>query len=335
MHYLREKTNIPVPTVLHFDSNPYNRLGGEFILMSKVRIISRVDIYFCTNTRDLPKAPGIPLSRVFHSLPYNDLVKLLKNLAGIIIPLFAHRFSEIGSLYLGPDPYGASGAPTPKATQSHYSAYPFSATLATSLTPKALSRQASSSMTHDFHIGPIISWPFFGTNRGDLNHPEELNRGPWSTTHSYLTSCAEREISGVIRENEGRSAPHRLHLDPDEIISSRHHKLRAVPGDESDESDEWDLEESEEEWEGPGDAMYRDYRRMQRSTFLVAHMSQREDCVRKEMGRWMKVMEHLSSSVQKVDPEAFGLDCHDLSLENIFVDADDHTKIVSFHLTVP
>jgi len=40
MQYLREKTNIPVPTVYHYDSNPYNRLGGEFILMSKVRDIN-------------------------------------------------------------------------------------------------------------------------------------------------------------------------------------------------------------------------------------------------------------------------------------------------------
>ena len=37
MRYLRERTAIPVPTVYHYDSNPYNRLGGEYILMSKVR----------------------------------------------------------------------------------------------------------------------------------------------------------------------------------------------------------------------------------------------------------------------------------------------------------
>ena len=37
MNYLRRHTNIPVPTVYHYDSNPYNRLGGEYILMSKVR----------------------------------------------------------------------------------------------------------------------------------------------------------------------------------------------------------------------------------------------------------------------------------------------------------
>ena len=37
LSYLREKTNVPVPKVYHYDSNPYNRLGGEIILMSKVR----------------------------------------------------------------------------------------------------------------------------------------------------------------------------------------------------------------------------------------------------------------------------------------------------------
>lgn len=203
---------------------------------------------------------------------------------------------------------------------------------ASSVTPKPSSSFEPSyqSVTCEYHVGPIVSWPFFGSNRGELSHPKELNRGPWSTTESYLLSCAEREINGVIWENEGKSAPHRLHLDPDEIISSRHHRLRAVPGDESDESDEWDLEESEDEWEGPGDAMYRDYRRMQRSTFLIAHMKQREEAVRKEMRRWMNVMDLLVKEVKKPDGnDEFGLDCHDLSLENVFVDEKDNVTIVS------
>jgi len=201
---------------------------------------------------------------------------------------------------------------------------------ASSVTPKPSSSREPSfqSVTCEYHVGPIVSWPFFGSNRGELSHPKELNRGPWSTTESYLLSCVEREINGVIWENEGKSAPHRLHLDPDEIISSRHHRLRAVPGDESDESDEWDLEESEDEWEGPGDAMYRDYRRMQRSTFLVAHMNQREEAVRKEMTRWMNVMDLLVKEVKKPDgDDQFGLDCHDLSLENVFVDEKDNVTI--------
>ncbi|KAF8872513.1 hypothetical protein BD779DRAFT_1572541 [Infundibulicybe gibba] len=315
MQYLRENTDIPVPTVYHYDSNPYNRLGGEFILMSK--------------------ASGIPLAQVFHSLPYNDLVQLLKNLAALVIPLFSHRFSAIGSLYIGHDPNTrvlTSTAPTPKATQPQHFSFPFSPASVSTPTAESLHilNSASRVAPSDFHVGPIISWPFFGSNRGELSHPSEINRGPWSSTHAYFASCAEREINGVISENEGRSAPHRLHLDPDEILSSRHHHLKSVPGDESDESDEWDLEESEEEWEGPGDAMYRDYRRMQRSTFLVAHMSQREESVRKEMNRWVSLMERLVQATAATVPggvEEFGLDCHDLSLENVFVDAHDHTKI--------
>lgn len=49
-------------------------------------------------------------------------------------------------------------------------------------------------------------------------------------------------------------------------------------------------------------------------------------------------MERLTQIVDKgkakyedpgVHEEEFGLDCHDLSLENVFVDAEDHNKIVS------
>lgn len=38
MRYLREHTDVPVPEVYQYDANPYNRLGGEYILMSKVRL---------------------------------------------------------------------------------------------------------------------------------------------------------------------------------------------------------------------------------------------------------------------------------------------------------
>ena len=43
MHYLRRNTSIPVPEVYHYDSNPYNRLGGEYILMSKVSLLDGDD----------------------------------------------------------------------------------------------------------------------------------------------------------------------------------------------------------------------------------------------------------------------------------------------------
>ncbi|KAJ8502027.1 hypothetical protein ONZ45_g11918 [Pleurotus djamor] len=312
MQYLREHTNIPVPTVYHYDANPYNRLGGEFILMSK--------------------APGIPLSRVYHSMPYNDLVKLLDNVAELIIPIFAHRFPKLGSLYFDTSSsrtamHSPSSADTPRASDQSYSSFPFTSSGAANLSSAVARKLQHKNASPDYHVGPIISWPFFGSGRGDMS-AEELNRGPWSTTSAYLAACADREITGVIRECEGKSAPHRLHLDPDEIRSSRHHHLNAVPGDRSDDSDEYDLEESEEEWEGPGDAMYRDYRRMQRSTFLVAHLHEREQRVRKEMERFMDLMERLTATLEKrEETEEFGIDCHDLSLENVFVDAHDHTKI--------
>ncbi|KAG2028489.1 hypothetical protein BDR03DRAFT_1077882, partial [Suillus americanus] len=259
MHYLRERTSIPVPDVYYYDPNPYNRLGGEYILMSK--------------------AKGVPLSRVYHTLSNGELKSLLANVATIIVPLFAQRFSHIGSLYLegagtgapAPLSVGSSNSPTPTATRPTINGFKFMPLLSMSSFSNAtgpLARTVSRpTPAEESHIGPIVSWPFFGSNRGDLSHPDEIDRGPWPSTHSYLASCVDREVRGVVLENEGKSAPHRLHLDPDEIQSSRHHHLNAVPGDQSDDSDEWDAQESEEEWDGPGDIMYRDYRRMQRSTF--------------------------------------------------------------------
>ena len=88
------------------------------------------------------------------------------------------------------------------------------------------------------------------------------------------------------------------------------------------------------------DTMYRDYRRYQRTTFLVAELSRREKQVRNEMGRWERCMERLEDVLKEVkqaasigvtskSKEMFGLDCHDLSLDDVFVDERDPSKIVS------
>ena len=266
-------------------------------------------------------------------MPHNTLIALLENIAMLVIPLYGHRLPMIGSLYDGPDPTPStnvsSSLPTPTPTTY----------LRSTNINDAVSRLQDSS--RETHVGPIISWPFFGSNRGDLSHPDELNRGPWRSTHDYLVACTEREIRGVIAENEGKAAPHKLHLDPDEIETSRHHKMNALPDDRSDASDEWDWEESEAEWDGPGDMMYQDYRRMQRTTFLVAHLAQREERVRAEMARFLRLMERLGvASHAEGDggggggvggedgPEEFTIDCHDLNLENVFVDEEDNSKIV-------
>jgi hypothetical protein len=53
MEYIRTYTSIPVPVVYFYESNPYNRLGGEYIIMSKVRTVY---VYLPPNpeSRDLP-----------------------------------------------------------------------------------------------------------------------------------------------------------------------------------------------------------------------------------------------------------------------------------------
>ena len=40
IEYLRRSTNVPVPRVLAYDANPWNRLGGEYIIMDKVSILA-------------------------------------------------------------------------------------------------------------------------------------------------------------------------------------------------------------------------------------------------------------------------------------------------------
>jgi hypothetical protein len=36
LDYIRMKTNVPVPEVYHYESNPYNEVEAEYIIMSKV-----------------------------------------------------------------------------------------------------------------------------------------------------------------------------------------------------------------------------------------------------------------------------------------------------------
>jgi len=103
---------------------------------------------------------------------------------------------------------------------------------------------------------------------------------------------------------------------------------------------------------------YRDYRATQRTTFLIAHTARREKSIREEMGVFGEVMVALreeaeggrglgdegvregwrwgDNSEEKekakgkslAGEEEFTLDCHDLSLENVFVDERDPSKIV-------
>src|SRR5260221_10826868 len=84
MEYIRTYTSIPVPVIHFYESNPYNRLGGEYIIMSKVRsvhlspLIQNHVIY--RNLHDRRKG--------FHCPPYTSPchIKVLSPWSIILLP---------------------------------------------------------------------------------------------------------------------------------------------------------------------------------------------------------------------------------------------------------
>ena len=116
MAYLREKTGIPVPTVYYYDSNPYNRLGGEYILMSKVRrhharcfVLSRGPTdHFATSTGTRRTArqshPYLELQRarqVVHQSRISNLARLLSSFSPHRLALFRAESLRHGRIFTG------------------------------------------------------------------------------------------------------------------------------------------------------------------------------------------------------------------------------------------
>ncbi|KAL5637930.1 hypothetical protein ACGC1H_002261 [Rhizoctonia solani] len=198
INYVRAHTNIPVPFIYAYDSDPYNKLGGEYIIMSK--------------------APGVPLIRHFHSMSASKMQGLLKNLAEMLIPLSTHTFPAIGSLYqqgelcppreivrsilrrakIGGDPgkiaagmgYGRNNQrdsgkltvdtlnvphlhsrqmrPSPLHESAVPPPLPSPSLPMASFTPAAAGPSTSGPKRSDFYVGPMVAWPFFGSGRGEL-----------------------------------------------------------------------------------------------------------------------------------------------------------------------
>lgn len=239
----------------------------------------------------------------------------MANLAGIVLKVSTLRFPGIGSIYLRDSlPPTVGSIPIPSAPYS---------------------------------IGPIISWPFFGSSRGLL---PSLNRGPFKTTEDYLEACAQREIADVIRENEGRVKGKRPMRRPSagssadgsedgDVATLRSHlsSSGAALGHDHDEEVDSPLASptssaSSLEFVDPEDTFYRDYRASQRSTYLVAHTDTRESAVRSEMMVAFGEMGRLLDEWKSVGGGEFGVDLHDLSRENVFVDENDHSRVVGFLL---
>ncbi|CAG7918139.1 unnamed protein product [Penicillium olsonii] len=79
MNFVRRVTKLPVPEVIKFDSSAENRIGFEWILMTKM--------------------PGKPFGDVWLSLSFEAKAKLVRQLAEAASDLFEHQFEGIGNLY--------------------------------------------------------------------------------------------------------------------------------------------------------------------------------------------------------------------------------------------
>lgn len=251
---------------------------------------------------------------MYRGLDLDEQRQLFSNLAQHILTIFSHRFNAIGSLYSSANPAVPPSVPQTPLGSRPGTPRPGLIRQPSYSRPAAPQRMRSADGTDGgppqppatFMVGPIVSWPFFGEGRG----VQDLDRGPWSTFVAYLRSCCDREVDAVQKECEGRAASHRPHLPPEEGHSA------PSSSDEEDSDD--------------GEVYYRDYRTRQRTSLLVAHAHARVGVVRREMERFLKYMRDLGcGNLKRDDLDAFSFDLHDLSLDNIFVDANDHTTIVS------
>ena len=79
LSYLREKTSIPVPRVIAWDSSVVTDLGFEWILLEKIE--------------------GVALYEVWRGMSWDSKVRLVAALPALLGQLHDHKFDEIGSLY--------------------------------------------------------------------------------------------------------------------------------------------------------------------------------------------------------------------------------------------
>ncbi len=80
MKYLDSNTEIPVATVIAWDSSSKNELGYEWILLEKLA--------------------GVELGQIWRKIPWNEKLNLARSLGEYSSQPWSHEFTAIGSLYL-------------------------------------------------------------------------------------------------------------------------------------------------------------------------------------------------------------------------------------------
>ncbi|KAG9035514.1 hypothetical protein FRB95_011220 [Tulasnella sp. JGI-2019a] len=347
INYIRQHTDIPVPVIYHFDTNPYNRLGGEYILMSK--------------------APGVPLHRAYHQFTPDTLRSFLTNLAKVIITLYSHRFPMIGSLYQTASNASSQFAPTPHgykfrvgpiiswpffgggrgertdiprgpwATEKEYLQACAEREIQTvkregegRLNPHkphlpppdedSSSEDETGSMPSMTRVNSSIgikpaSSPMYGGG-GGVYTPQ--GGGPVTQNLSLSGRMRSGSQNRLTRPSARRQHSHRG-AGLTSLVNSTVHSL-APSRAHSPEPEEMSSSSDED--------TYRDYRSGIRSSLLVAHQQARVDSCRADMDLFIQHMTE-KLGVDMKDPEfsEFALDLHDLSSSNVFVDPDNLGKI--------
>lgn len=107
-------------------------------------------------------------------------------------------------------------------------------------------------------------------------------------------------------------------------------------GNTPDDDDSDSTESSSSSLSSSSSQLYYDYRANLRSSLLVAQHTTRLRAVEDDMDRFMRYLNYELGVVQKElgaaveQDRGFTLHAHDLSLANIFVDEEEHSKIVRY-----
>lgn len=154
MEFVRRRTTIPVPNPVAWSSSAANPLGFEWCL--------------------LEKAPGVELRNVWRTMPWEEKLRVVDQIAGIMVQLWdvANKFDEIGSVYFEDSTREASGFRTksddPTFWRENGEIRPFTA-----------AGQISES---GFYIGTSVDPAFFSGRRCYL----QSNRGPFSSSGAWV-----------------------------------------------------------------------------------------------------------------------------------------------------
>ncbi|CAH0045876.1 unnamed protein product [Clonostachys solani] len=153
LEYVRQKTTIPVPRPIAWNSSAANPLGYEWALLEKV--------------------PGVELRDVWLEVPWEKKVDIVESIAIYLAQIWSLDlgFSKIGSLYRA------------SFVDDKHPINTSSSVTITTARPSSISMsRADSAFKEGFKIGPVVDSAFFSHRRRYL----ASDRGPYDSCAGWL-----------------------------------------------------------------------------------------------------------------------------------------------------